>query len=60
MLIMDTHSRGLDIGHVVPLKEAWQTGAYNWTSERRREFANDLARPQLLSISVGALLLNDR
>ena len=32
----------LDIDHFVPLNEAWQSGAYSWTSEKRKEFANDL------------------
>ncbi|CAE6453005.1 unnamed protein product [Rhizoctonia solani] len=43
---------GLDIDHTVPLKEAWQAGAWNWTSARRREFANDLIRPQLIAVSA--------
>ncbi|CAE6443947.1 unnamed protein product, partial [Rhizoctonia solani] len=41
---------GLDIDHIVPLKEAWQAGAWNWSDERRRDFANDLVRPQLLAV----------
>lgn len=32
----------LDIDHVVPLAEAWDSGASNWTSEQRMRFANDL------------------
>jgi hypothetical protein len=31
----------VDIDHVVPLAEAWRSGAWRWTTERRREFAND-------------------
>ncbi|KAG8731391.1 hypothetical protein FRC11_004311 [Ceratobasidium sp. 423] len=42
----------LDIDNIVPLKEAWQAGAWNWTAERRKEFANDLIRPQLLAVSA--------
>ena len=37
-----------DIDHLVPLKEAWDSGAHGWDSERRREFANDLELPQSL------------
>jgi hypothetical protein len=33
----------LDIDHVVPLKEAWDSGAHSWSSARRRAFANDLS-----------------
>lgn len=32
----------LDIDHFVPLAEAWDSGARNWTSTQRRSFANDL------------------
>ncbi|CAE6443064.1 unnamed protein product [Rhizoctonia solani] len=44
----------LDIDHIVPLKEAWQAGAWNWTQEMRRDFANDLVRPQLLAVSASS------
>lgn len=33
----------VDIDHVVALKEAWGSGAWNWSSEKRRAFANDLS-----------------
>ncbi len=32
----------LDIDHLVPLAEAWDSGARTWTSTVRRDFANDL------------------
>ncbi|MGV9790822.1 HNH endonuclease family protein [Streptomyces sp. NPDC003435] len=32
----------LDIDHVVPLAEAWDSGASAWTPERRQAYANDL------------------
>ncbi|HEX7474251.1 MAG TPA: HNH endonuclease family protein, partial [Candidatus Limnocylindrales bacterium] len=35
-------SSKLDIDHVVPLAEAWDSGAYRWDAARRRAFANDL------------------
>lgn len=37
-----TKPTGLDIDHMVPLKEAWESGAANWTSAQRQAFANDL------------------
>lgn len=37
-----TDSSKLDIDHVVPLAEAWDSGAYRWDAARRRAFANDL------------------
>lgn len=33
----------VDIDHVVALKEAWDSGAWAWTPQRRRAFANDLS-----------------
>jgi hypothetical protein len=32
----------LDIDHMVPLAEAWDSGAFGWNADRRKRFANDL------------------
>jgi hypothetical protein len=32
----------LDIDHMVPLAEAWDSGARSWTTARRQSYANDL------------------
>lgn len=37
-----TDSGRIDIDHMVPLAEAWDSGARNWTSSQRQSFANDL------------------
>lgn len=42
----------LDIDHIVPLANAWRTGASKWTTDERSDFANDLTRPQLLAVSL--------
>lgn len=42
----------LDVDHMVPLANAWRTGAARWTDERRGDFANDLDRPQLIAVSA--------
>jgi hypothetical protein len=41
----------VDIDHVVPLAEAWRSGASGWTLSRRQSFANDLTRPQLIAVT---------
>ena len=41
----------VDIDHVVPLAEAWRSGAVDWSEARREAFANDLRRPQLVAVS---------
>ncbi|MEO6412570.1 MAG: HNH endonuclease family protein [Pedococcus sp.] len=43
-----------DIDHVVPLAEAWGSGASGWTSTERKNFANDLTRPQLIAVSASS------
>jgi hypothetical protein len=44
----------VDIDHLVPLANAWRTGASEWDEQRRGEFANDLERPQLTAVSAGS------
>ena len=38
----------LDIDHVVPLAEAWRSGAWKWTPAQRQAFANDLENSEAL------------
>lgn len=51
--VATTDPSDFDIDHVVPLKEAWDSGAWAWTPERRVAFANDLTDPRTL-IAVSA------
>ncbi|MER7124397.1 HNH endonuclease family protein [Streptomyces goshikiensis] len=46
-----TVATDLDIDHVVPLAEAWRSGANSWTTAKRQQFANDLTRPQLIAVT---------
>ncbi|MFI0776149.1 HNH endonuclease family protein [Streptomyces sp. NPDC021212] len=43
-----TSPRDLDVDHMVPLAEAWDSGASAWPRERRVAYANDLADPRHL------------
>lgn len=43
-----TSAADLDIDHLVPLKEAHDSGAYAWDAATRRAFANDLDDPDAL------------
>lgn len=43
----------LDIDHMVPLKEAWESGAGSWSSNERELFANDLGfKDSLIAVSA--------
>ncbi|WP_343233204.1 HNH endonuclease family protein [Streptomyces sp. SID724] len=43
-----TDAKKLDIDHMVPLAEAWDSGAHGWTPERREAYANDLGADRSL------------
>lgn len=44
-------SSDVDIDHVVPLSEAWKSGAADWTTDRREQLANDLTHSQLVAVT---------
>lgn len=37
-----TDPKNLDIDHMVPLKESWESGASKWDDETRESYANDM------------------
>jgi hypothetical protein len=46
-----TAASDVDIDHMVPLAEAWASGAWAWTTSRRQAFANDLSIAQLWAVT---------
>lgn len=41
--VTTTDASTFDIDHMVPLKEAWDSGAHSWDATTRQAFANDLS-----------------
>jgi hypothetical protein len=44
----------VDIDHIVPLAEAWKSGANTWSTSRRQQFANDLSIAQLIAVTASS------
>lgn len=50
-----SNSSSFDIDHYVPLKEAWDSGAWRWNASTRERFANDLGyRGSLIAVSASS------
>jgi hypothetical protein len=49
-----TNASSIDIDHIVPLAEAWKSGANTWTTAKREEFANNLTISQLIAVSASS------
>lgn len=48
--VMTNAREEIEIDHVVPLANAYRSGASNWDNTQRRKYAND---PEVLAISLG-------
>jgi hypothetical protein len=40
-----TNFSALDVDHMVPLAEAWDSGASKWDADKRQQYANDMGDP---------------
>ena len=53
--VVTRRSTNFDIDHLVPLAEAWDSGAKRWNAGTRRRFANDLGdRRSLVAVSASS------
>jgi hypothetical protein len=46
-----TNPADVDIDHMVPLAEAWASGAWAWSTSRRQAYANDRCGPELWAVT---------
>ena len=49
-----TDASKLDVDHMVPLAEAWDSGASSWTELQRQQYANDMVDPRHLIAVTGS------
>ena len=53
--VSTTNSSNFDIDHFVPLKEAWDSGAWRWDRGTRQRYANDLGYAlSLIAVSASS------
>ncbi len=52
--VTTTDPTQLQIDHLIPLADAWRSGAAAWTADRRLAFANDLTSPETLLAVTGS------
>lgn len=51
--VATTNPTSFDIDHLVPLNEAWQSGAWKWSAATRKAYANDLGyKASLIAVTA--------
>jgi uncharacterized protein DUF1524/excalibur calcium-binding domain-containing protein len=51
--VTTSNPSSFDIDHMVPLNEAWQSGAWRWSAATRKAYANDLGyKADLIAVSA--------
>ena len=49
------NGRGFDVDHMVPLLEAWESGAHAWSEQQREAYANDMGyEHSLVAVSASS------
>ena len=53
--VKTTDPSTLAVAHMIPLNEAWQSGAWNWSAAKRKAYANDLGyQHSLIAVSASS------
>jgi hypothetical protein len=52
--LVTTDSSSFDVDHMVPLSEAWDSGASFWNEQKRERYANDLYPYSLIAVSASS------
>jgi hypothetical protein len=46
--------QGIDIDHIVPLREAHESGGYAWAKDKKKSYFNDLEPEHLMAVDASA------
>jgi len=52
--VKTTNSSDFDVDHMVPLAEAWGSGAFRFSLGKRERYANDFYPPSLIAVSASS------